>query len=198
MDYENRVTLCGALSAATKKVLADRSLAEELSGDELLEVVYDLLDIVSTPEGNRWGLAGHSTVLLGWHDEDPRERGQVDDECECGAGWLLGQGYADAPPGWVSVQRCDTCRRYEYDEDAARAAAESLGGVPVEFFQESPDEDCDDPGDWGILPGGIHQVCERCGFDIEAHGPAWIDRGGVSGCPDGKFDHAPAEWRWRS
>jgi len=88
------------------------------------------------------------------------------------AGYLWDQsyGYAEMPDGWVPVQSCDgpAHRPMMSDEDAARAAATSLGGTSVAVYREPKcdggcdlrpgrgghDEHCpvvnDDPGDWFV------------------------------------------------
>lgn len=66
---------------------------------------------------------------------------------ECADGVLLNQeyGFADIPEGWTPVQRCDTCRQYDSDELAARAAA-GTWNAKYAFFPANDDE----PGDWAI------------------------------------------------
>lgn len=69
-------------------------------------------------------------------------------------GFLLDQTYgcAEVPDGWTPVQRCDTCRFFDDDEDAAKAAAIAKGDVPVGYFSGGTDEDDGEilPGDWAI------------------------------------------------
>lgn len=77
------------------------------------------------------------------------------DVCD-GRGYLLDQeyGYADAPPDWRYVQRCDTCERYAGDDDAAQAAVNDGHGVAAAYwFAAPPDDEHEDikaPGDYAI------------------------------------------------
>lgn len=224
MDYENRVTLCGALSAAPRRTEtpsgAVRWLLEVDTGPECggpVPVVWlgavdpawvagTELSVVGSVRRRYFRAGGvtQSRVEVAAELIGSRERGQVNDDEVCGqcsgTGWLFDQGYSDAPAGWVPVQRCDTCQRWADDEDAAIGAALAHGGVPVEFFQEGPDEDGNetDPGDWCIMPGGIHQACAVCDLDIEhAGGVRWVDRGNSSECGvsiPASF-HAPRAWQ---
>lgn len=76
-----------------------------------------------------------------------------------GHGWLLDQeyGFTDLPRNAIPIQRCDTCARFEGDEDAAKAAAKFYGttyGKPAGF------ESSEDPLDVWII--GTEDVLAAC------------------------------------
>ena len=81
----------------------------------------------------------------------------MNDCIECDSkGYLLDQGYGcvPIPDEWVPVQRCDTCKRFDDDEAAARAAAANFT-VDVDWFEPDPEIVADEifsggPGDWAI------------------------------------------------
>ena len=94
------------------------------------------------------------TVEAG-HEWAPVADPEACSQCE-GLGYLLGQtyGFAAVPDEWTEVQRCDTCCRFDGDQDAAAAAATALGLDPatdVRFFPPPADNKGDDePGDYAV------------------------------------------------
>ena len=65
----------------------------------------------------------------------------VDDLCECGGGgWFLCQDAGHADPdinGQAEVQRCDSCQRYEDDDQALRAFMEYVNDLETWVFNQN-------------------------------------------------------------